>query len=103
MQHPFTVLAPEYQRRLSALTITRQAQVTARAKAILRRSEVIANFRPVQAALGIPIIWMICSFERESGMDFTRSPAQGDRWDRVSVNVPRGVGPFKSFSDAALW
>jgi lysozyme family protein len=103
MLHPFKVLEPEYQRRLAILKITRKSEVTKRAEQILRHKEVIPNFKPVQDVLGIPMVWMICSFERESGLDFTRSPAQGDRWDRVSVNVPRGVGPFKSFTDAALW
>lgn len=103
MQHPFKILEPEYQRRLSALKITRQREVHARAVAILKRPEVIRNFQPVQAELGIPMLWMIPSFERESGLDFRTSPAQGDRWDRVSVNVPRGVGPFKSFTAAAIW
>lgn len=103
MQHPFKVLEPEYERRLSALKITRSTEVHQRAAAILRRPEVIVNFRPVQEELGIPMVWMICSFDRESGLDFHTSPAQGDRWDRVSVNVPRGVGPFKSFTAAAIW
>jgi lysozyme family protein len=103
MQHPFLTLEPEYKQRLASLKITRQAQIHDRAIRLLNRPEVKTNFEPVQVALGIPMVWMICSFERESGMDFTRSPAQGDRWDHISVNVPRGVGPFKSFTDAALW
>lgn len=103
MQHPFKILEPEYERRLAALHITRQHEVEARAVAILRRPEVIANFKPVQEELGIPMLWMICSFERESELDFRTSPAQGDRWDRVSVNVPRGAGPFPSFTAAAIW
>ena len=103
MQHPFKVLESEYERRLASLKITRQAEVYSRAVAILRRHEVIANFGPVQEATGIPMLWMIPSFERESGLDFRTSPAQGDRWDHVSVNVPRGVGPFPSFTAAAIW
>lgn len=103
MQHPFEVLKPEYERRLAALKVTRQAEVQSRAVAILRRPEVITNFGPVQDQLGIPMVWGICSFERESGLDFRTSPAQGDRWDRVSVNVPRGVGPFPSWIAAAIW
>lgn len=103
MQHPFEILKPEYERRLAALKVTRTRQVRDRAAAILRRPEVIENFRPVEEALGIPMLWMIPSFERESSLDFRTSPAQGDRWDRVSTNVPRGVGPFHNFVDAAIW
>jgi lysozyme family protein len=50
---------------------------------------------------GVP--WWLCAIiaERESGQDWSRSLAQGDRWNRKSVNVPRGRGPFKSWEDAA--
>jgi lysozyme family protein len=103
MQHPFLQLQDEYTRRLASLKITRAAESLARAKQILHRPEVISNFEPVQQALGIPMVWMICSFERESSLDFHTSPAQGDRWDRVSTHVPAGVGPFPSFTAAAIW
>lgn len=48
--------------------------------------------------------WFIATTkEMEAGPDpsFLRSIAQGDRWDRKSVNVPRGRGPFKSWFEAA--
>lgn len=102
MQHPFKVIEPELRQRLAVLKITRRAQAERRA-AQLVKPVVLDHFRPVHEHLGIPIVWMVSSFERESGSDFTRSPAQGDRWDRVSVNVPRGVGPFKDWPAAADW
>jgi lysozyme family protein len=40
--------------------------------------------------------------ERECSQEWTRSLAQGDPWDRVSVHVPAGRGPFKSWEDAAV-
>ena len=42
---------------------------------------------------GVP--WWLCAItaERQSGQNWSRSLAQGDRWDRKSVNVPRGRGP----------
>lgn len=103
MQHPFLTLESEYRQRLATLTVTRLSVAKRRADQLLHNPQTIWNFRPVQQELGIPMVWMICSFERESGMDFSRSPAQGDRWDRVSVNVPRGAGPFKSFTESAIW
>lgn len=103
MQHPFLSLEHEYATRLASLTITRKVQAHNRAVRLLQNPKVLANFKPVFEELGIPIVWMICSFERESSMDFTRSPAQGDRWDQVSTHVPRGSGPFKSFTEAAIW
>lgn len=102
MQHPFKVIEPELRQRLAVLKITRQAQAERRAAQLVKPA-VLDHFRPVHEHLGIPIVWMVSSFERESGSDFTRSPAQGDRWDRTSVNVPRGVGPFKDWPAAADW
>jgi lysozyme family protein len=104
MKHPFLAVEQEYKTRLASLTITRRTEVHNRALSLLRPSRgVIANFKPVEEELGIPMVWMICSFERESGMDFKTSPAQGDPWNRVSTHVPSGVGPFKSFTEAAIW
>lgn len=103
MQHPYLQLRDEYERRLAALKITRDAEAERRAKQILRRPEMMSNFGPVEQALKIPMVWMVCSFERESGLDFKTSPAQGDPWNRVSTHVPAGVGPFKSFTEAAIW
>ena len=103
MQHPFQILEPEYKQRLASLKVTRAKESLQRATQLLRRPEVIRNFEPVQQALGIPMVWMICSFERESGMDFSTSPAQGDPWNKVSTHVPAGAGPFKSFTESAIW
>src|SRR6266550_7050328 len=47
--------------------------------------------------------WMVAIIaERESDQDFSRSLAQGDRWDRRSTNEPIS-GPFRSWHDAAVW
>jgi lysozyme family protein len=40
--------------------------------------------------------------ERESSQDWSGSLAQGDPWNRVSVHVPAGRGPFKSWEEAAV-
>src|SRR5581483_10905752 len=49
----------------------------------------------------VPALVTMTIAERESGADPRMSLAQGDRWDRVSVHVPKGRGPFKSWEDAA--
>ncbi len=49
----------------------------------------------------VPALVKMVIAERESGADPRMSLAQGDRWDRVSVHVPKGRGPFKSWEDAA--
>ena len=58
-----------------------------------------------QAVWDTPDRWWFVAIvhEREASQNFSRSIAQGDRWDRRSVNVPRGIGPFKSFIDAAVF
>ena len=40
--------------------------------------------------------------QREASQSFKASLAQGDPWNKVSVHVPKGRGPFKSWEDAAL-
>jgi len=40
--------------------------------------------------------------ERESSQSWTGSLAQGDPWNKVSVHVPAGRGPFHSWEDAAV-
>lgn len=104
MRHPYLAVEQEYKKRLASLTLTRKTVTRNRALDLLRPSRgVIANFKPVEEELGIPMVWMICSFERESSMDFRDSPAQGDPWNHVSTHVPAGVGPFHSFTEAAIW
>lgn len=56
----------------------------------------------VIAKTEVPEVWGIGSFERESSSDYTRSPAQGDRWDRKSINVPRGLGPYPNWGASCV-
>src|SRR6266481_7398919 len=103
MQHPFSVLAPEYAALLAALRLdpAREHELAARAAVLLKLSERHRDeWAEVEAKTGVPRLWGLASFERESGSDYSRSPAQGDRWDRVSVNVPRGLGPYRCWGDA---
>ena len=49
--------------------------------------------------------WIIAVIhEREKGNDrqFLANIAQGDPWNRQSVSVPKGRGPFGSFEEAAI-
>jgi|SRR5579883_45474 lysozyme family protein len=58
-----------------------------------------------QAVWGKPDRWWFVAIvhEREAGQDFSKSIAQGDPWNEVSRHVPRGIGPFGSFADAAIF
>ena len=78
--------------------ITRPATVRSTAKRLLRAK---SRYQAIQQATGVPWYMVAAIHERESGQNWSRSLAQGDRWDRVSVHVPRGRGPFKSWEEAA--
>lgn len=60
------------------------------------------RYEGVPEETGIPAPFIMASFEREASSNFLLSPAQGDRWDRESVNVPAHRGPFASWREAAL-
>lgn len=99
--HPFEVLRPEYERRIKALKITRKAQIEHRAAQLCENS-VLDHYLPVQDATKVPVIFQAATFERESGTNFRTSPAQGDPWTKVSIHVPRGRGPYPSWSACAI-
>jgi len=105
MQHPFSTLAPEYATLLAAMRLdpAREHELAARAAVVLALSERHRDeWAEVAGKTGVPRLWGLASFERESGSDYSRSPAQGDRWDRVSINVPRGLGPYRCWGDACV-
>lgn len=61
-----------------------------------------ARYQAVEAKTGVPWHVIAVIHERESSQNWSRSLAQGDPWNRVSVNVPRGRGPFNSWEEAAI-
>jgi lysozyme family protein len=61
-----------------------------------------ARYRVVEAKTGVPWAFIAVIHERECSQDWMGSLAQGDPWNRVSVHVPAGRGPFKSWEDAAV-
>jgi lysozyme family protein len=103
MQHPYDVLAPEYAALLAAMRLDpgREHELAARAATVLALGERHRDeWADVTGRTGVPRLWGMASFERESSSDYSCSPAQGDRWDRVSVNVPRGLGPYAAWGAA---
>jgi lysozyme family protein len=103
MQHSFNALAGGYTAALAAMIIDadRMGELQDRARIILDRAA-HQDYPAVVAKTGVPALWGMASFERESGSDYSRSPAQGDRWDRISTHVPRGLGPYRSWAEAAI-
>lgn len=59
------------------------------------------RYEKIQAQTGVHWVFTACSHYRESNLNFSRQLAQGDPLNRVSVNVPRGRGPFSSFEEGA--
>lgn len=41
--------------------------------------------------------------EREASQSWHAGLAQGDPWNKVSIHIPRGIGPFSSWVDAAIY
>jgi lysozyme family protein len=103
MQHPLSILAPEYTSLLGSVSVlpARQKECEDRAQVIISRAKT-HDWASVTTATGVPLLWGGPSFERESASDYTRSPAQGDPWNRVSTHVPRGLGPYKAWAASAI-
>lgn len=100
MQHPFAELRPEYEKLLASMVVTRPqtvAAVTDKLLTFVRQG----RYAKVSTETGVPQAWMATSFEREASSNFSLSPAQGDHWNRVSVHVPKGRGPFPDWASAA--
>ncbi len=61
-----------------------------------------SRYQAVSAKTGVPWAAIAVIHERECSQDWTGSLAQGDPWDRVSVHVPAGRGPFRPWEEAAV-
>jgi lysozyme family protein len=60
------------------------------------------RYQAVSAKTGVPWAVIAVIHERECSQDWTGSLAQGDPWNRISVHVPAGRGPFGSWEEAAI-
>lgn len=56
----------------------------------------------VQAKTGIPWYIVSCVTMRETSFNPTQNIANGDPWDEVTTHVPKGKGPYDSWSAAAV-
>lgn len=83
------------------MRVQRVGEVNAAAERLLKFVDQ-GRYDQASDETGVPQIWIATSFEREASSDFRRSPAQGDRWDSVSTHVPKGRGPFKTWTAAAV-
>lgn len=60
------------------------------------------RYHAVEEKTGVPWAVIAVIHERESSQSWIASLAQGDPWNKVSVHVPRGRGPFLSWEAAAV-
>lgn len=60
------------------------------------------RYQAVEEKTGVPWAVIAVIHERESSQSWQASLAQGDPWNRVSVHVPKGRGPFGSWEEAAI-
>lgn len=72
-------------------------------KAAARLCDVDARtiYDRISKRTGVPWYVIAVIHEREAGQHWGANISQGDPWNRVSVHVPKGRGPFKNFEDAA--
>jgi lysozyme family protein len=61
-----------------------------------------SRYQAVAAQTGVPWPVIAVIHERECSQNWNLNIAQGDPWNKVSVRVPAGRGPFASWEEAAI-
>lgn len=85
--------------RWASAKITRGPEFVPVAKRLVSTK---ARYQAIEDKTGVPWFVIAVIHQRESAQDFSKSLAQGDPWNKKSVHVPKGRGPFKSFEAAAI-
>lgn len=60
-----------------------------------------ARYQAVTARTGVPWFFVAVAHEREASQNWNTQLGQGDPLGSVSVHVPKGRGPFKTWEDGA--
>lgn len=100
MEHPFVALEPEYTTLLTTAHVTR-SQVVSRGVDEIER--VLESYEQTGAQTGIPAAWIGPTDCRESDCNPRCGIGQGDPFNKISVHVPRGEGPFASKAAADVF
>lgn len=61
-----------------------------------------ARYQTVEKETGVPWFFIAVVHERESSQNWNTQLGQGDPLNRVSVHVPKGEGPFKTWEAGAV-
>lgn len=83
--------------RWKAARLTRDGSAVAR-----RLVAAKTHYQAVERVTRVPWFVIAVIHERESSQSWSGSLAQGDPWDKISIHVPAGRGPFKSWEEAAI-
>jgi len=94
-----TALSTANAKRWANAKLTRGAEAASIAAKLYRAK---SRYQAVEAQTGVPWPVIAVIHERESSQQWNASLAQGDPWNRVSVHVPAGRGPFDSWEAAAI-
>lgn len=86
-------------KRWANATLTRKAEAAGVASRLYKARQ---RYQAVERKTGVPWPAIAVIHERESSQQWNASLAQGDPWNRVSVHVPAGRGPFDSWEAAAI-
>ena len=95
----FDALTRESLRRWQEAKLTRKSLSDKVAQSLVAAKK---RYQAVEAKTGVPWAVIAVIHQRESSQNWGRSLAQGDPWDKVSIHVPAGRGPFKSWEEAAI-
>src|SRR5690349_1458630 len=60
------------------------------------------RYEAVSAATGVPWFVIAVIHEREASQSWAANLAQGDPWNKPSIHIPKGQGPFASWEQAAI-
>lgn len=85
-------------KRWSNAKLTRKTQA---ASIALHLYEARNRYQAVQIKTGIPWPVIAVIHEREASQNWKSQLGQGDPLDEVSVHIPKGRGPFKTWEDGA--
>jgi lysozyme family protein len=61
-----------------------------------------ARYQTVEKETGVPWFFIAVVHEREASQNWNTQLGQGDPLNRVSVHVPKGEGPFKTWEQGAI-
>ncbi len=86
-------------KRWQTAKLTRASEFKPVARRLVAAKE---RYKEIELLTGVPWFVIAVIHEREASQLWDRNIAQGDPWNRKSVRVPKGRGPFTSWKDAAI-